>query len=99
MTFPAVMEIGTDRLFVERPAMCSVYIHLVGVLDLDEYRIVKVTSLARRLAIHEDTASDALRTLCARGYLLKKPFDGRTSTYKLVYRRSETPPNPDRSSR
>lgn len=97
MTFPAVMEIGTDRLFVEHPSVCAVYVHLVGLLDLDEFRIVKAQSIARRLGLHKDTAGTALRTLCERGYLTRKPFDGRTSTYKLVYRRSELPPKSERS--
>lgn len=97
MTIPAVMEIGTDRLFVERPAVCAVFAYLAGKLSVEEYAVVKIMPLAKRIGIHEDTAGDALRILCAHGYLLCKPADGRSRMYRLVYRRRETPPNPDRS--
>ena len=43
-----------------------------------------------RVAILSESTADesALRILVERGYLLKKPLDGRTCMYKLAYRRS-----------
>lgn len=98
MSFPAFEEIGTDPMFVEQPTTTVVYVHLKARLDFNEFRIQKVASIARRLGIHPDTAAAALRALCERGYLVRKPFDGRTQTYRLVFARpSETPPKPDHS--
>ena len=89
MIIPAVDELGADRVIRERPVVLRIYYYLHGSkLSLDEYTIVKCESLSREVGCYVKSAGQALRILVERGYLLKKPLDGRTCMYKLAYRRS-----------
>lgn len=63
----------------------AVYCHALGVLDLHEYRPLKVISVASAVRIEPWNAGWALRRLVESGYLQRGKPDNRVRTYRLVW--------------
>jgi predicted DNA-binding transcriptional regulator len=81
MLFPALAEASRDRALKGTPH--TVYLWLTcNLLDVEEYRAVKLVGLATAIGLDEDTASRALRVLVDRGYLARE----HRGTVGYVYR-------------
>jgi hypothetical protein len=68
-----------------RGAPLAVYVWALANLDTVDYRPVKVLALASKVHIKTNTAVDALRRLCAAGYLARGPRPhGEARHYRLL---------------
>jgi hypothetical protein len=84
--FPAVSEASRDRALKGSPH--TVYLWLAcNLLDVQEYRAVKLTGLATAIGMDEDTASRSLRLLVERGYLAREHRGSAGYVYRLYLSR------------
>lgn len=85
---PALDQASRDRKLKGSPH--TVYLWLsCNLLDVEEYRPVKLAGIARAIGLDEDTASRAVRLLVTRGYLARRYVSRRGYEYRLMYSRRD----------
>lgn len=87
MSFPALIEAGSDPLLVQRGSVAAVYLHLVGRLDFVEYRRLRASRVATDLCVRPETVGAALKALRDAGYIERGPRVLEVFTYRLVFAR------------
>lgn len=83
MSIPALLQAANDPDLVRHRSTLAVYLHLVSVLDVGEFRCLSHGKVARSLRMDPHTVGDALRTLRDRGYLERGPKLMDVYTYRL----------------
>lgn len=84
--FPALGDASRDRKLKGSPH--TVYLWLAcNLLDVEEYRAVKLSGLAQAIGMDEDTASRAVRRLVDRGYLDRRYVAREGYAYRLYLSR------------
>lgn len=84
--FPALGDASRDRKLKGSPH--TVYLWLAcNLLDVEEYRPVKLTGIAEAIGVDEDTASRAVRLLVDRGYLARRYAAREGWAYRLLLSR------------
>ena len=87
MVIPAMVSASTDQRL--RGAPLGVYVWLVcQMLDLQEYRPLKIDGVAYGLKVKRDTVSRALRLLVDGGYLERRGQPQTGYEYRLRYTRA-----------
>ena len=89
MSFPALLEAGSDPLLVRRGSTAMVYLHLVSRLDFVEFRRVRASRIATDLRIRPETVGAALKALREAGYIERGPRVLEVFVYRLVYARRQ----------
>ncbi len=84
MSIPALLQAANDPDLKRHRSTLAVYLHLIGVLDVGEFRRLWHGKVARSLRMHPNTVGDALRTLRERGYLERGPKLMDVYTYRLL---------------
>jgi len=87
MSIPALLQAANDVDLKRHRSTLTVYLHLVSVLDVGEFRILSHGEVARKLRMDPHTVGDAMRTLCERGYLVRGGKMMDRFTYRLLHSR------------
>lgn len=87
MSFPALIDAGSDPRFVAKGSVAVVYLHLVARLDFMEFRRVRASRLSVDLRMRPETIGGALRILREGGYIERGERVMDAFTYRLVYAR------------
>lgn len=87
MSFPALLDAGSDPLVIQSGCGAKVYLHLVSRLDFVEYRRLRASRVATDLGVRPETVGAALKLLRDAGYIERGPRVLEVFTYRLVFAR------------
>lgn len=88
LLIPALQQASRDVAL--KGTAHTVYLWLVcNLLDVEEYRALKLSGLAHAVQIDQETASKTVRLLVKRGYLIRRYVARRGFEYRLLLSRKD----------